>query len=197
MIVLNRIVKQKILIGLLLISLSSSAQVQRINTCTDRIDQLYTSQKIHLIFCSYYFEKVSYFSGADTILDNLPFYRDTINANEIAKKDMTIIANLKKGICSKDIQLIPEMEKWCETSGKIAQIRSEVNFTIESYMEFLNKFKKTQSIIKPFLTKDRTIYSLSDYEMEGIYFTSIGVIKSLEKEEQDNLFKKLKSWDFK
>ena len=89
------------------------------------------------------------------------------------------------------------MQKWCETSRKIAEIRSEVNFTIEGYMEFLNEFKKTKSIISPFLTKDRTIYSLSTYEMEGIYFASIGVIKSLGKEEQNSLFKKMKSWDFK
>ena len=191
------IARQKIIIALLLISLSSCAQVQKKDNCSDRIDQLYAQQKLHLIFCSYYFEKVSSFSGADTILDNLSFYRDTINANIIAKKDSTIIANLKKEICLRDTGLITEMQRWCETSRKIAQIRSEVNFTIEGYMEFLNEFKKTQSIINPFLTKDRTIYSLSDYEMEGIYFAAIGVIKSLGKEEQNSRFKKLKSWDFK
>ncbi len=197
MMILNMIAKQKLIIALLLISLSSCSQVQKKYNCTDRIDQLYAQQKLHLIFCSYYFEKVNSFSGADTILDNLSFYRDTINANVIAKKDSAIIANLKKGICLKDTGLITEMQRWCETSKKIAQIRSEVNFTIEGYMEFLNEFKKTKSIISPFLTKDRTIYSLSTYEMEGIYFTSISVIKSLGKEEQNSLFKKLKSWDFK
>ena len=190
--------KQKIIIALLLMSLSSCGQVQKKDNCTDRIDQLYAQQKLYLIFCSYYFEKVSSFSGADTILDNLSFYRDTINANVIAKKDSTIIANLKKEIClRKNTGLITEMQRWCETSRKIAQIRSEVNFTIEGYMEFLNEFKKTQSIIRPFLTKGRTIYILSEYEMEGIYFASIGVIISLGKEEQNSLFKKLKSWDFK
>lgn len=189
--------KHKIILPFLLIGLSACSQVQKINSCTNRIDQLYAKQKLHLIFCSYYFQKITPFSGADTILDNLSFYRDTINANEIAKKDSNIIANLKKEICSKDIQLIPEMEKWCETSRKIAEIRANVNFTIEGYMEFLNEFKKTKSIINPFLTKDRTIYSLSTYEMERIYFTSIGVIKSLGKGEQNNLFKKLKNWDFK
>ena len=93
--------KQKLLIPLLLISLSSCSQIQKKYSCPDRIDQLYAQQKLHLIFCSYYFEKVSSFSGADTILDNLSFYRDTIDANIIAKKDSTIIANLKKGWCLK------------------------------------------------------------------------------------------------
>ncbi|MGG9963503.1 hypothetical protein [Ferruginibacter sp. SUN106] len=64
-------------------------------------------------------------------------------------------------------------------------------------MEFLIKFKKTRVIIAPFLTKNRTIYSLSTNEMEGIYFMSIDVIKSLEKKEQVNFFKKLKDWDYK
>ena len=134
--------KQKLIIALLLISLSSCSQVQKKDNCTDRIDQLYAQEKLHLIFCSYYFEKVNSFSGADTILSNLSFYRDTINASIIAKKDSTIIANLKNGICLKDTGLIAEMQEWCETSRKIAQIRSEVNFTIEGYMEFLNGFKK-------------------------------------------------------
>lgn len=163
--------KQKLIIPLLLISLSWCSQAQQKYNCTDRIDQLYAQQKLHLIFCSYYFEKVNTFSGADTILDNLSFYRDTINSNVIAKKDSTIIANLKKGVCYKDTGLITEMRKWCETSGKIAQIRSEVNFTLEGYMEFLSEFKKTSSIISPVLTKDRTIYSLSTNEMEWNGFT--------------------------
>lgn len=195
--ILNMIAKQKIIMALLLISLSSCAQVQKKDNCADRIDQLYAQQKLHLIFCSYYFEEVSSLSGADTILDNLSFYRDTINAEVVAKKDRAIITNLKKGICHKDTSLITEMQGWCEVSKKIAQIRSEVNFTIEGYMEFLNEFKKTKPIISPFLTKNRTIYSLSTYEMEGIYFASIGLIKSLRREEHDSLFKKMKNWDYK
>ncbi len=191
------IAKQKIIIVLLFICLSSSVQAQKKDNCEERIDQLYAVQKLNLIFCSYYFERVSSFSGADTILDHLSFYRDTVNVNGVAKKDSTIIANLKKGICLRDTGLITEIQRWCETSAKIAQIRSEVHFTIEGYIEFLNDFKKTQLIINPFLTKDRTIYSLSDYEMEGIYFASIGLIKSLEKKEQNHLFKKLRIWDFR
>ncbi|MBS1509568.1 MAG: hypothetical protein JST86_01910 [Bacteroidetes bacterium] len=189
--------KYKIIIALLLINFSACSQVQNKQSCADRIDQLYAQQKLHLIFCSYYFEEATPFSGAATILDNLSFYRDTINAAVIAKKGSTIIDNLKKEICTKDTGLITEMKKWCETSRKIAEMRSEVDFTIEGYMEFLNEFKKMKSIITPFLTKDRTIYSLSTYEMEEIYFASIGVINSLGKEDQNNLFKKLQSWDFK
>lgn len=181
----------------MLLSLSGCSQLQNKDSCAGRIDKLYKQQKLHLIFCSYYFEKVKAFSGAENLFDNLTFYRDTINASVISKNDSTIIENLKNEICSKDTGLITEMEKWCETSRKIAKIRSEVNFTIEGYMEFLNEFKNTRSIISPFLKKDRTIYSLSTYEMEKIYFASIGVINSFGKEEQNNLFKKLKSWDYK
>lgn len=198
MMTLNMIAKQKLIVSFLFVSLLSCSQAQQKNNCADKIDQLYIRQKLHLIFCSYYFDKVNTFSGADTLYEGLAFYRDTLNAHLIAQKDSVVIANLKKGICrNKDTGLITEMQKWCEVSRKIAQIRSEVNFTIEGYMEFLNNFKKTQALISPYLLRNRTVYSLSTYEMEGIYFASIETVKSLGKEEQNKFFKKLRSWNFK
>lgn len=193
---MNIVSKQSLVISLLLISLSSCSQTVKISKCADDIDQLYNKEKIHLIFCSYYFEEVNRFSGADTILDNLSFYRDTVDANVIEKKDSTIIANLKRRICDEDTSLITKMREWCETSKRVAQIRSEVNFTLEGYMELLSEFKKTSSIFSPFLKNGRTISSLSTYEMEGIYFASINVIKSLTKNDQNAFFRKFRSWDF-
>ncbi|MEO8712026.1 MAG: hypothetical protein ABI405_07890 [Parafilimonas sp.] len=197
---MNIILRHSMIILLLLICFSSYSQTQKVYSCADRIDQLYAKQKIHLIFCSYYFEKVNTISGADTILDNLSFYRDTLNAAVIQKKDSVIIANLKKKICNKDTGLITEIDEWCGVSKKVAEIRSEVSFTLEGYMVLLNSFKKTSSIFSPLLKPDEpgeTIYSLSTDQMEWIYFTSISLIKSLKEDEQNIFFKKLENWNFK
>ena len=172
-------------------------QSRKLPGCEDRIDQLYASQKLHLIFCSYYFEGVNNFSGADTILhNNLTFYRDTTNASIIKKQDDAIINNLKKRICPKDTGLVTEMKKWCEASVKIAKIRAETNFTLEGYMELLREYTYTKPLVSPDLKNGRTIYSLSTDEMEWIYFSSISIIKSLKIAEQNRFFNKMKTWKF-
>ncbi len=189
--------KQVLIIVLLLISISSCSQTVNETECSKKIDQLYAKQKLHLIFCSYYFEKVSKFSGADTILNNLSFYRDTVNTQAIERKDHVIIDNLKKNICNNDTSLITKMNKWGEVSIKIAETRSKENFTLEGYMEFLNDDNITRIAVSPFLKEDRTIYSLSSNEMEAIYFRSIGIVSSLQQKYQESFFNKLQSWDFK
>jgi hypothetical protein len=180
-----------------LIALSSCSQSKTETACEKRIDQLYDRHKLHLIFCSYYFDKVNKISGADIVLDNLSFYRDTTDVRSVKQKDSIIVSNLKKNVCKGDTSVITQMDKWCEVSEKIAEMRTNENFTLEGYMEFLNSDNVTRTAVSPFLKNDRTIYSLSTNELEMVYFKSIDVINSLPRADQEAVLRKLKSWDFK
>ncbi|MEP6951809.1 MAG: hypothetical protein ABI863_21130 [Ginsengibacter sp.] len=188
--------KQILIIVLILAGISSHSQSRKLSACENRIDQLYASQKLHLIFCSYYFERVNKFSGADAILGYLAFYRDTTNAAIVKKQDDAIINNLKKRICHKDASLVTEMKKWCEVSEKVAKMRAETNFTLEGYMELLDEYRYTRPVISSYFKNGRTVASLSTNEMEWIYFSSISVIKSLKILEQNRFFRKMKTWKF-
>lgn len=180
-----------------LIALSSCSQPKTETECKKRIDQLYDKYKLHLIFCSYYFDKVNKISGADAILDNLSFYRDTADVRDIKQKDSIIVSNLKENVCKGDTSVITQMNQWCEVSEKIAEVRSSENFTLEGYMEFLNSDSLTKTAVSSFLKDDRTIYSLSSNELEMVYFKSINVISSLSEKNREAVLKKLKIWNFK
>lgn len=176
---------------------SACTDTREKDSCVNKIDQLSNQQGIHLIYYCYYNETGYLLSGADTILEDLTYYRDKTDSRSVIEKDNMIISNLKKAVCSKDTMLIAEMERWCETSRNISKIRSEVDFTIEGYMEFLNDFESTRSVITPYIKDNRTIYSLSSSEMERIYFSAISTVSLLKKEEQSQFFERLKAWDFK
>jgi hypothetical protein len=189
--------RQILIILLLLVSISSCPQSRKLPGCESRIDQLYASQKLHLIFCSYYFAGVNNFSGADTILhNNLTFYRDTTNASVVKKQDDAIINNLKKRICSKDTSLVTQMKKWCGVSVKVAKIRAKTSFTLEGYMDLLQDYRYTKFLVSSDPKSGRTLGSLSTSEMEWIYFSSISIIQSLKTSEQNRFFNKMRSWKF-
>lgn len=181
----------------LLITISSCSQPKTETACEQRIDQLYDRHKLHLIFCSYYFDNVNKMSSADAILDNLSFYRDTADVRSTKQKDSVIVSNLKKNVCKGDTSVIAQMDKWCEVSEKIADVRSSENFTLEGYMEFLNSDNLTRTAVSSFLKDDRTIYSLSSNELEMVYFKSFNVISFLSEKDREAVLKKLKIWNFK
>lgn len=58
-------------------------------------------------------------------------------------------------------------------------------------MDYLINFKSTNHLIAAFETNERAVSSLSTYEMEGIYFSSISIISALQRDEQDRFFKGL------
>ena len=177
--------------------LVACAQPKKTETCPEQIDRLYAQEKIHLIFCSYYYQKLSALSGAVGILGELPYFRDTVDARATAKKDSAVISNLKRAVCGGHAALLADMRIWCAVSRRLARIRVQRPFTLEGYMECLYAFAPTSPLLVPFLTKGRSVSSLSTYEMEQLYFTSIGEIMLLPKKDQANFFAKLRSWDFK
>lgn len=181
----------------LLISCYACSQPKAETDCKMRIDHLYATYKIHLIYCSYYFDKANELSNAYNILNDLRFYRDTINLKIIKRKDNKIISNLKRNVCKQDTNVISQIGRWCEISEKIGRIRTKEDFTLEGYMEFLNSNNLTKGAVTPFLKEDRTIYSLSSNELEEVYFRSIGIISLLTPETEANLLERLKNWNFK
>lgn len=176
---------------LFLLYASSCSLSKKSSDCENQIRELSHTYKEHLIFCSYYFDKAKIKSGADSILSDLSYYRDTVDVREIKSKDSLIIINLIKDICSGDTNLLIEIRSWCNTSVRLSKIREQTAFTLEGYMDYLKDFKSTNHLIAAFETNERTVSSLSTYEMEGIYFSSISIISALQRDEQDRFFKGL------
>lgn len=183
--------KYVFIICLLSTSFFSCSQKTQAVSCNDKIDSLYNHYKEHLIFCSYYYEKINTHTGADTIYNYLPFYREEAGIADTLEKDRQILSNMKSYFCRYDAAKIKEIEKWCEVSLYLKKLTKETDFTLDGYMSFLSTNRKTMPLIENYLVGERTIDSFSSNEMENIYYSSIGLIASMKIDEQKQFFEKL------
>ncbi len=181
---------------LFLPSFLSYSQKDKTAACENKINTLYNLYKEHIIFYNHYSENIRMHTGADTIYNYMPFYRDQLNVSDISVKDRQLLTNIKKYLCNENEAGLNSIETWCKASIHLKKIREQTEFTLDGYMSFLASTNKTMTLIVSYLVGDRTIDSFSTEEMENIYFNSIRFIASLTKDDQKNFYENLAKWDF-